>query len=391
MSQQPWSRPDQQPEDDGPPPGWGQPPAPHPGWGQPPPSPPGWGQPPPSPPGWGQPFPSPPGWGQPPGWRQPPAVGWGAPGAAGNDGIVPLRPLSLGDIYDGALRAVRFNPKAMIGFSALVIALATLVITPVQAWLTPTARQMFRAEEATSSADVARQLDDTLTAAALPAITYFLVVTVVTALLIRCVDAAVRGEKVSPGQLWVITRGRVPAAFGLALALLLITVLVVGALAAPGVVLLLVADSKLPGALLLGGGGLAGVLIAVALATGWFALAAPALLLEDLGVPAALRRSARLVRRSFWRVLGITLLTSAVAGVLSSFLTLPTTVLSYGVSFLLPADSYWASLLSVTVANVGQVLSGAVAYPFSAAVTALLYLDLRMRREGLDVRLMSRQ
>jgi hypothetical protein len=34
------------------------------------------------------------------------------------------------------------------------------------------------------------------------------------------------------------------------------------------------------------------------------------------------------------------------------------------------------------------VLAGAVVFPFTAGVAALLYLDLRMRREGLDVDLM---
>ena len=37
-------------------------------------------------------------------------------------GIVPLRPLQLGDILDGAVKAVRFNPKSMVGLSVLVLA-----------------------------------------------------------------------------------------------------------------------------------------------------------------------------------------------------------------------------------------------------------------------------
>src|SRR4029079_4528506 len=37
-------------------------------------------------------------------------------------GIVPLRPLTFPDILDGAFKAVRFNPKSMVGLSALVLA-----------------------------------------------------------------------------------------------------------------------------------------------------------------------------------------------------------------------------------------------------------------------------
>ncbi len=38
---------------------------------------------------------------------------------------------------------------------------------------------------------------------------------------------------------------------------------------------------------------------------------------------------------------------------------------------------------------VGTVLSSAVLQPFSAAVSALLYIDQRMRKEAYDVELMT--
>ena len=36
-------------------------------------------------------------------------------GAAHKPGAIPLRPLKLGNIYDGAFRIIRFNPKATVG------------------------------------------------------------------------------------------------------------------------------------------------------------------------------------------------------------------------------------------------------------------------------------
>src|SRR5665647_1498949 len=68
--------------------------------------------------------------------REPPPKGWpAAPSAtsfvarpqtpmlaAHKPGIVPLRPLLLGDILDGAVKAVRFNPKSMVGLSAIMLA-----------------------------------------------------------------------------------------------------------------------------------------------------------------------------------------------------------------------------------------------------------------------------
>jgi hypothetical protein len=97
--------------DQPPPPGWGEPQAPPPGWEPPPP---------PAPqPGWGQfaaleqsgwqPYPQQP---RPP-YRQL---------AAHKPGAIPLRPLGLGDLYDGAFKIIRYNPKATIGAAVLVAA-----------------------------------------------------------------------------------------------------------------------------------------------------------------------------------------------------------------------------------------------------------------------------
>ncbi len=46
-----------------------------------------------------------------------------------------------------------------------------------------------------------------------------------------------------------------------------------------------------------------------------------------------------------------------------------------------------ATALGYAVSNLGVVLSAAVVSPFGASVVSLLYIDLRIRREGLDVAL----
>jgi hypothetical protein len=43
--------------------------------------------------------------------------------------------------------------------------------------------------------------------------------------------------------------------------------------------------------------------------------------------------------------------------------------------------------VALVITNVGSVLASTVTAPFTAALTALLYIDLRIRREGLDVAL----
>ena len=67
--------------------------------------------------------PPPPGW-VPPGYGTPPAPGV-APGPPGypsyvlgppvhKPGVLALRPLGLGDFFDGAFKTIRLNPRAMV-------------------------------------------------------------------------------------------------------------------------------------------------------------------------------------------------------------------------------------------------------------------------------------
>jgi hypothetical protein len=135
---------------------------------------------------------------------------------------------------------------------------------------------------------------------------------------------------------------------------------------------------------------LAGLVAAVWL---WvrFSLAATALMLEKQGVLTALRRSAKLVRGSWWRVFGVQLLASLLVALIASVIQLPATVVGLavsgqGVSALAEGNalSSWPYLIAV---GVGAVIASTVTFPIRAGVTVLLYLDQRIRREALDLEL----
>ena len=95
-----------------PPPGYGYPP---PGYG------PQGGYPPPGypPPGYA-PYGYPPGYG-PPGYGPPPVA------QAIKPGVIPLRPLSLSDIFNGAVAYIRANPKATLGLTTVVVVAAQIL------------------------------------------------------------------------------------------------------------------------------------------------------------------------------------------------------------------------------------------------------------------------
>jgi hypothetical protein len=333
------------------------------------------------------------GWGTPTGgWGHNPS-GW-APRP--KPGIIPLRPIGLGEIYDGAFQAIRTNPRTMIGISAVVIAVTSLVTTVPQA----AALSSFGGSDLLdpdSSADLtngelAADFTGLLTSLLVPALLQALAVTVVSGLLIIAVSNAVLGRKTAPGVLWERTRKRALALIGLSVLVLVASIAIAALFVAPGVVVLVANGDTVLGVLLLLFGALGALLAYIVLFYGFWSLAPAALLLENLSVTQAIARSARLVRRSFWRVLGISLLTTVLVSVVSGFISVPFALVSTAVGFAQdPPNSYSSfplTLVQLLIQQVGTVLSGAILYPLSAAVTALLYIDLRMRTEGLDVELM---
>jgi hypothetical protein len=281
----------------------------------------------------------------------------------------------------------------MIGFSALVIAVLTILATVPQAALLT---QLFGSDLLTGAAgsdpdvqDAAETIGITALTVGVSVLQHLLTTTVLSCLLIVAVDAAVRGRSLAPGEVWRRSRGRLPAVLGLSLLVLVALPALMVLLVLPGVLLLTVGD--LPtgyGAATAAVGIVLAIPCVLALYFGFWAVAAPALLLERLGVIAALRRSRRLVRRSFWRVAGIMVLTAILSSVIGQIIQVPFGLLGVIGSAVAGAGGFSAVLTQLVVGNIGAIISGAVLYPFSAAVTALLYLDLRIRHEGLDVELM---
>jgi hypothetical protein len=108
----------------------------------------------------------------------------------------------------------------------------------------------------------------------------------------------------------------------------------------------------------------------------WFALVSAVVACERAGPFRAMRRSARLVNRRFGAVLGTCLLVALVDAVLSFALT------ALGTLYV-EIDLPLAWVVNTAVAA-GALL---VTTPFVAGVVTLLYLDLRVRSEGLDIEL----
>ncbi|MBL1099514.1 hypothetical protein [Streptomyces coffeae] len=332
------------------------------------------------------------GWGAPPqggGWG---SSGWRTPPPAPRPGVIPLRPLGVSEILDGSIATMRAHWRTMLGVS-----LAVSIVT--QGLITAATGLWFR--NTSASTDVLENPDATLSEAMRAvgsamggsAVTLLIGVlgTIVTTALLTVVTArAVLGRSVSISEAWGGARPRLLQLCGL---LFLIPVIAAGVMAAgiaPGVLLTL-AGAENEGASLAALGGLAGAGAATWL---WirFSLAAPALMLEKQGIIAALRRSAKLVRGAWWRVFGVQLLALVLVFIVGAIVEIPTSM----AAMVMGGDNAmdWLSGEAVSVGwtflvviGIGGVISSTITFPISAGVTALLYMDQRIRREALDIEL----
>lgn len=325
------------------------------------------------------------GWGAPPGTGPPPPS---APSAA-KPGVIPLRPLGVGEILDGAISTIRAEPRLMLGLSAVVAVVTQLVTVPVT-WLLlhDLADSTFRFDATSTSSGN----DLALTASATSAVVVQALVTLVATLLLTGVltvalSRAVLGQPIVTGQVWAQARPRILPLFAVTALVLLIVAALAAVTLAPGVALLALGAPAVLGGLLLA----VGVLVLVALAVYLyvaFALAPAVVVLERQGVRASLRRSRQLVAGAWWRTFGILLLVNVLARIIAGILSIPFTVLAFMAAFLLGdggVNPY--GIVPLLVTAVGAIIASAVTWPFTAVSSAMVYVDRRIRREALDIEL----
>ncbi|MEV8045075.1 MULTISPECIES: DUF7544 domain-containing protein [Streptomyces] len=342
--------------------------------------------PPPPPPGAGWGGQPPVTWGGPPAWGN----GWGGPPPAAKPGVIPLRPLSIGEILDGAISTMRAYWRTVLGISLTVAVLTELCALLLQGVLLKDTTSTLSDPDVTP-AEALRSLGSITAGALLVGVVSVVGTIVATALLTTVTSRAVLGKPISVGEAWRESRGQLLKLLGLLMLLALITsgVLVAGAL--PGLVVGLVAGFDAPAVVLLVLGILAAVVVVIWL-TVRFSLASPALMLERQGVWKSLSRSAKLVQGSWWRVLGVQFLAGLIANMVSWIAVIPFTVIAFAVNgekmtALMGTGAQPAGWSFLLITGIGSVIGATLTMPVKAGVTVLLYIDQRIRREALDLEL----
>ncbi|TCO62457.1 hypothetical protein [Actinocrispum wychmicini] len=279
-------------------------------------------------------------------------------------GVIPLRPLGLGEILDGAVTTIRTYPKQMLGVSALVETVSALLSLGVLLYVR-FQTDLLVVRLPADQYDVQANLDAAFDAfratlvVAIPALVIAVLARAfLTGFLTVVVGKAVLGQSVSFSETWQHVKPRVGALLG---ASVLYTLMVVGAsfgFLVPGIWLYVL-----------------------------FSLTSTALILEGAKVGGAFGRSRDLVSGAWWRTCGILLLATILAAILSYIIELPVNLLSGGLYNLTGTGPVPDLGLAILLNAVAGILAGTLTQPFVSGVTTLVYIDRRMRREGMDIEL----
>lgn len=333
-------------------------------------------------PQWGQPPYNP--YGGPPPYRQPQYV------APPKPGIIPLRPLMFGEIIDGSFQTIRRNARAMLGAALLAQSLAVVLTAVLTAGSVASAASLETWIESLNEQDMVSMGFTVLAAVLLVAVLTVFLAAVLQGAMVVPVARSVLNRTTGFRQMWALARSRAGAL--IRLACLMVLGWLVGAALFVGLMVLVIAALGGIGALILIPLGFGGIALSV-----WIyikILVAPAaVVIEELGAVDGLRRSWQLTRGNWWRILGITLVVSIMVGIIAQVVTIPVSLLpAFYTSVVSPhggPDEAIAAAVAIALATaVISALVGAVGYAFQTAVMALLYLDLRMRKDGLDIALL---
>ncbi len=349
-----------------------------------------------------QPIPAPPPYAGPPqaaGPSYPPhaAAPQPPPAATYQPGVIPFRPISLGDIYGAAFKIVRGNPASTVGI-ALLLSLAVLIpTTPIGLWV---ARQ-----GATGLFDPVATDDDlsgfgadfllTTGGQMIPTIAGSLATIALAGFIAYVTGQAVLGRKVKLPETWRGTRAHLLRVIGVSLLISVILLAMTAVFLAPGIAMLVVGLGRDGDGLAVAGifvllGMILLLIVAYLFVWTRVAFAGPAIVLEGMGIGASLRRSWQLTRfTGFWRILGIRVLTMLLVTVLAQIIVTPLSMLMVGVILAGGLGPEQIITVQVLVASVTTLITTAATTPITATVDTLLYVDQRMRDEALDVQLIQ--
>ena len=303
-------------------------------------------------------------------------------------GIIPLLPLTIGDLFSGAFEAIRSNPKVLFGFT-IVIMLFVSLIASVSILVSGLGY-----ESVTSAANDPQALQQSTTELAnalllqivstmVQWLSTFTGTSILTGLLAATVSQMTVGRNLTLSEAWAMTRKRLGSLIGsFALTALITATPIVLWIVAVFVSLAVVADGHRDLWWLSGLAFFAIIPIFILL---YFfqvkLLFAPmCAVLEEIGPVASLKRSWSLVKGEFWPTLGRYLLLNLIIGFIGGFVGFVIGLIGGLVTLAVTSDP--SSPIGLAISMFFVMLGSGLLLPFSASFETLMYTDLRIRKEN---------
>lgn len=330
----------------------------------------------------------------PPGYYAPPVAdaGWTPPP---KPGLIPLRPLDFGTLLGASFRVLRRNPRPTFGIALLIQAAAMILSLVLVGVLTFASVSRINSATAEDESTILAGTVGISVVSTLITVLFSLVATaILQGIIVVEVARGSLGEKLPLRRLWGFAKGKIWALVGWAVIIGGVMLVAIGIVV--GLIVLMTATMGAFGAglsvifslLAFAGFAVLGVWLGTKLS-----LVPSALVLEQVSLRKAIFRSWSLTQGHFWKVFGVQLLVSSILSIASYFIIIPLALVAGIILALVDPTGAGGttSMIWALVAYVVYIMATIVVATIMAivvtATSSLLYLDLRMRKEGLDLQL----
>ena len=310
-------------------------------------------------------------------------------------GIIPLRPLTLTDLFSGSFSALRKNPSVLFGFTIIVmtvVALLSLAGTMLPLFSFTSLMSNDLDPQASSKA----LLDSAYMSVVSTIVGYiailagsFLAGILLDGVLSVAVSQLVIGKKITFKQSWALVKPRLWSMLGASF----LSMLAVGSPLLVLVILFFMSLYSWPGSDAFFS--LFGLLLALALPVVLvsyvisirFLYAPICAVLEEKGPIEAVKRSWALTSGSFWVTLGRVILINVVVGFIAGMIVQIIGIIAVIVMFTILGDpsspgNVWSTIMLYGVISALQMLAYSLVVPILAAYQTLMYVDEKIRKEN---------
>ena len=310
-------------------------------------------------------------------------------------GIIPLRPLTLTDLFSGSFSALRKNPSVLFGFTIIVmtvVALLSLAGTMLPLFSFTSLMSNDLDPQASSKA----LLDSAYMSVVSTIVGYiallagsFLAGTVLDGVLSVAVSQLVIDKKITFKQSWALVKPRLWSMLGASL----LSMLAVGSPLLVLAILFFMSLYSGPGSDAFFS--LFGLLLALAVPVVLasyvisirFLYAPICAVLEEKGPIEAVKRSWALTSGSFWVTLGRVILINVVVGFIAGMIVQIIGIIAVIVMFTILGDpsspsNVWSTIILYGVISALQMLAYSLVVPILAAYQTLMYVDEKIRKEN---------